>query len=152
MFYSLWMFGLQAEREHLKCPWENCSEEARRGARLYILKEVLQQRAGSLNVKKLLFKENQVSQVKGFSAFLCTGRCKSLDSLKSFFGMHLSYLWLESCVFTSWNCSGLTVGSGYSLMVGKWQVFFPSRVPSGHTGSCQRAAITDNCDILCLLI
>ena len=33
--------------------------------------EVLQQRAGSLNVKRLfLIKENQVSQVKEFSAYL----------------------------------------------------------------------------------
>ena len=32
----------------------------------------------------LLIKENQISQVKEFSAFLCLGRCKILDSLKSF--------------------------------------------------------------------
>ena len=33
--------------------------------------EVLQQRAGSLNLKRLLqIKENQISQVKEFSAFL----------------------------------------------------------------------------------
>ena len=45
--------------------------------------EVLQQRAGSLNIKILLFiKENQISQVKEFSAFLCMERCKSLCSLK----------------------------------------------------------------------
>ena len=47
--------------------------------------EVLQQRAGSLNVKRLfLIKENQITQVKEFSAFLCMERCKSLGSLKSF--------------------------------------------------------------------
>ena len=41
----------------------------------------------SLNVKiLLLIKENQISQVKEFSAFLCMGRCKSLGSLKSFLG------------------------------------------------------------------
>ena len=41
-------------------------------------------RAGSLNVKSvLLIKENQTSQVKEFSAFLCMGRCRSLGSLKS---------------------------------------------------------------------
>ena len=37
------------------------------------------------NVKRLLLnKENQIFQVKEFSAFLCMGRCKSLGSLKSF--------------------------------------------------------------------
>ena len=47
--------------------------------------EVLRQRADSLNIKRLLImKENQISQVKEFDAFLCMGRCKSLGSLKSF--------------------------------------------------------------------
>ena len=32
----------------------------------------------------LWIKENQISQVKKFSTFLCVGRCKSLSSLKSF--------------------------------------------------------------------
>ena len=37
--------------------------------------EVLQQRAGSLNIKtQLLIKENQISQVKEFSALLYMGR------------------------------------------------------------------------------
>ena len=34
--------------------------------------------------KLLLIKENHISQVKEFSAFICVGRCKSLGSLKSF--------------------------------------------------------------------
>ena len=47
--------------------------------------EFLQQRAGSLNIKRLLLiKENQISPVKELSAFLCMGRCRSLDSLKTF--------------------------------------------------------------------
>ena len=47
--------------------------------------KVLQQRAGSLNFERLLLiKENQISQVKEFSAFLCMGRGKSLGSLKLF--------------------------------------------------------------------
>ena len=37
-----------------------------------------------INKRLLLIKENQTSQVKEFSAFLCVGRCKSLGSLKSF--------------------------------------------------------------------
>ena len=48
--------------------------------------EVLQQRAGSLNIKRLLLiKGRQICQVKDFSSFLCMGRCKSPGSLKSFF-------------------------------------------------------------------
>ena len=47
--------------------------------------KVLQQRAGSLNIERLLLiKENQISQVKEFSAFLYKGRGKSLGSLKPF--------------------------------------------------------------------
>ena len=47
--------------------------------------EVLQQRAGNLNIKRLLLtKENQISKIKEFSTFLCMGRFKSLVSLKSF--------------------------------------------------------------------
>ena len=33
-------------------------------------REVLQQRTGSLNIKQLLIKENEESQVKEFTAFL----------------------------------------------------------------------------------
>ena len=46
--------------------------------------EVLQQRAGSLNIKRLLLiNGNQISQVMEFSTFLYMERCKSLGSLKS---------------------------------------------------------------------
>ena len=45
--------------------------------------EVLQQRADSMNINRLLLmKENQISQVKEFSTFVCRGRCKSLGCLK----------------------------------------------------------------------
>ena len=47
--------------------------------------EVLQQRAGGLNIRGLLLvKENQISQVKEFSTSLCMGRWESLGSPKSF--------------------------------------------------------------------
>ena len=46
--------------------------------------EVLQQRAGSQNIKNwLLIEENKISQVKKFSTFLCVGRYKHVGSLKS---------------------------------------------------------------------
>ena len=44
---------------------------------------VLQQRAGGQNKTLLLIKENQMSQVKEFSAFLSMGRCKRLGSRQS---------------------------------------------------------------------
>ena len=59
---------------------KNCSGEAR-GEPGYI--GVLQQKAGNWERQKIV-KENQVSQVKEFSAFLWMGRRTSLGSLKSF--------------------------------------------------------------------
>ena len=47
--------------------------------------EFLQQRLSSQNIKTLLLiKENRISQVKTFCAFLCRGKCKSLGSLDPF--------------------------------------------------------------------
>ena len=65
--------------------------------------EVLQQRAGSLNSKRLLLiKGNQISEVKEFSAFLCMGKCKSLGSLKSFLSYASPLLGASIlCLFTS---------------------------------------------------
>ena len=85
--------------------------------------EVLQQRAGGLNVKRLLLiKENQISPVKEFSAFLPMGRCKSLGSLISF--LLYTPLLSGASVFTSWASLRLTVGTGCSLMAARWQMFF----------------------------
>ena len=69
------------------------------------------------------------------------------------FGMYLSYLGPGSCVFTSWVSSGLTLGSGCSLITAGWQVFFPSCVFSGHTSSSSMVtAISGDWDILFLPI
>ena len=80
------------------------------GVRLY---GNLQQKAGILNIKNILavlwIKENQISQVKESSTFLCTERGKSLGSLSH---MHLSYMRPISCVFTSSAPLWLTIGSG----------------------------------------
>ena len=44
--------------------------------------EVLRQRAASLNIKRLLIiKENQISQVKEFSTFLCMGMASLIAQL-----------------------------------------------------------------------
>ena len=64
--------------------------------------------------------------------------------------MPFSYLGLVSYVFTSCVSSGLTVGSGCSLRAARWQVFFPSWVPSGFT-ICG-GTLANDCDIICLLI
>ena len=64
--------------------------------------EVLQQRAGSLNINRLLLiKENQISQVKKLSHFLRMGRSKSLGSLKSFFSICTSAILGQYLVFFS---------------------------------------------------
>ena len=70
--------------DHLIFIWlRDCSKEVSGEAR--ICRDFLQQRPGSWNIKGLLLiKESQTSQVRELSAFLCMGRCKSLDSLKSF--------------------------------------------------------------------
>ena len=111
--------------------------------------EVLQQRTGSVNIKRLLWtKENQISQVKEFSTFLCMGRCKSLSSLKSILCTRPSYLGPVSCVSTSWVSSGLTIGNGCSLMAARRQVFLPSWVFWGLTSSPSVVAgIPGDCDI-----
>ena len=67
--------------------------------------------------------------------------------------MHLSYLGPVSCFhILSFFFSGLNLGSGYSLVAARWQVFFPSWVSSGLISSpFTVAALPDDCDILCLL-
>ena len=138
----------------------------RGGARLYINRSIATK--GKLNIERLnikslaikrlwLIKENQISQVKEFSAFLCMGRCKSLGSLKSFlwYASQLSGAYI--LVSTSWVFSGLTVGSGCSLLASRWQVIlcflpeFPQGSP-GHLWWSEVAAVFDDFDILCLLI
>ena len=89
--------------------------------------EVSQQKADSLNIKRLLLiTENQTSQIKEFSSLLSMGRCKRLGSLKSF-------LWyapqLSGASFLCFShpesllSSGLTIGIGCSLKAARWQVF-----------------------------
>ena len=75
--------------------------------------------------------ENQISQVKEFSAFLWVWTHRN-----HFFAIHLSYLGHILC-FKALVSSGLAVRSGSSSpMSARWQVLFVSfRVPSGLTGS-----------------
>ena len=78
----------------------------------------------------------QTSQVKEFSAFLFTGRCKSLGSLKSFL-----YLGPVSCAFHTLSFSGLPSGNGYIQADGCRCLRSSSWVP-------WRAGISEDCDIL----
>ena len=119
------MFYL-AETFRTSGPGENCSMEARGGAGLY---RSFVTKGRCLNIKSLLLiKENQITQVKGFSAFLCMGRYRNLGSLRQFLshapqlpGASASILCSHILSFRS---SGLTVGSGYSLMAARWPLFF----------------------------
>ena len=86
----------------------------------------LQQKAGILNIKTILavlwIKENQISQIKESSTFLCTGRGKSLGSRSH---MYLSYMRAVSCVFTSSAPLLLSTGSGCICI---WWLPYPAGV------------------------
>ena len=81
MYYLVGIFRTLSLRQHLKQPQGNYSKDVS-GELGYI--GVLQQRTSSLEHQKIMLKENQISQVKEFSTFLCMGRCRNLGSLKSF--------------------------------------------------------------------
>ena len=74
--YFIWQTKLRTEvwDTASQITLRDCSEEVR-GEPGYIQ---------AFTTRLLLIKENPISQVKEFSAFLCMGRCKSLGSLKSF--------------------------------------------------------------------
>ena len=79
------------------------------------IQEFLQQRPGSQNIKRwLLIKENQLSQVKEFSAFLCMERHKSLGSLKAFFWNAPQLSRASISCFLILSFLGCTVGGGCS--------------------------------------
>ena len=83
MFYSTGIFRTSSPGGIISSNPERIAARRKGGKPAYI--GVLQPRAGSLNIKRLLLiKDNQICLVKEFGAFLCVGRCKSLGSLKSF--------------------------------------------------------------------
>ena len=109
---------------------------------------------GGCNMKRWLFlKENQISQGKEFSAFLCMGICKSLGSLKSllWYAPQLSgasilcFLILSlRKVHRRGHCSSWLLDGRHSL--------FASWVPSGLTVGAAVMWWLDGCNSLCLLI
>ena len=107
---------------------------------------VLQQRAGSLNVKGLLLKKTRY--LTEFHAFLCTGRCRSLGSLKSPLGCAPRL----SGANTPCSRPELPQRSGRERLcsTGCWMaglVLLPGS-PWGLKGSHWRATVTDDYDIL----
>ena len=130
MFYLVGIFRTSSPGDSFSSNWENCSSGAQGGVRLY---GSLQQGEGSLNIKRLLLiMENQISQVKEFSALLCMGRLKSLGLLKLF----LSY----ASQLSGTRCSPGGLADGCQI------VFLGC--PLGSEIHNWRAGITDCCDIL----
>ena len=87
--------------------------------------EILQQKAGSLNIKRLLsFKENQITQVKEYIYFLYVEDVRGWANWNYSFDIHLSYqasiLWMN--ILSSSGLT-LTVGRGLSLREAGWQAF-----------------------------
>ena len=82
MFYSVGIFRVSRLRDNISSNTERTAPRRWRWGGEVRLYRSLQQRASSLNIKWLLLvKENQISQVKEFRAFLCMGRCESLGEL-----------------------------------------------------------------------
>ena len=109
--------------------------------------EVSQQKADSLNIKRLLLiKENQISQVKEFSTFLCMGGCKKESGLTEIIpfisvsairGQHLMF-------FTSWAPLGSLYGVAATWWLLDLRYSSTSWVP---LCSDWRSGIADNCGL-----
>ena len=124
MYYLVGIFRISSLGESISINPEGTALRRQGEEPDYI--KVLQQRAGSLSIKRLLLiKKNQISQVKEFRTFLCMGRFKSLGSLKLIL-LYVSQLTWGQCpvFFTSWASLGLTIGSAWSLKAARSQVLF----------------------------
>ena len=76
MFYLVGNFRTLGPGDSISSSSER--ETLRRQGEESVYIEVLQQKAGSLNIKRSLsVKGNHISQVKEFSTFLCMGRYES---------------------------------------------------------------------------
>ena len=96
--------------------------------------------------------EALISQVKHFSTFICMGRCKSLDSLKSFLSYALHLPWVSIPCFSHpeppWG-SPQGVVEPWLLLDNRYS---PSWVCLGLTSSYWGAGIADDWWHPCLLI
>ena len=83
MFYSADIWRTLSLGHSISDNAEKLFRRGKWGARIY--RDFCNKRPGSWTIKGLLLiKENEITQIKEFSAFLCMGRCMSLGSLKSF--------------------------------------------------------------------
>ena len=124
MFYSLGVFRTLGPRDSISCDPERTAPRRQWEESDY--RDVLQQRASSLNIKRLLWiKRNQITQVKELNNFLCIGRRKSPGLTEIIPFICISTLWGQYPVFFHILSSlGLTVGSGCNMMAVRSQVFF----------------------------
>ena len=84
MFYSMGIFRTSSPGDSISSNPERTAP-GRQGVGSQVIQTFCNKGQAVGNIKRLLLiKENQISQGKEFSAFLCMGRCKSLGSLKSF--------------------------------------------------------------------
>ena len=92
MFYSAGIFRTSSPGDSISSNLKGTALRSRGGEAGYI--EVLQQRAGNLNVKRLLLiKENEISQVKEFSVFLCMGASLVAQMVKNLPAMQENLGW-----------------------------------------------------------
>jgi len=112
----------------------------------------LQQRAGGLDIKRLLLvKENQISQVREFSTFLCLGRCESgLTGIVPL--ICVSALLGQYPVFFAHPERSFGAHHREWLQLDGYQVPCVLPLPECPGGSHGRAAIADDCDVLFFLI
>ena len=132
----------------------DCSKEARQGARIC---RSFATKTGGWNIKRwLLIKENQMSQVKQFSTFLCMGGYRSPGSLKSFLWWETSAIWGQYPAFLHPESpQHVQLGEGVPQWLRVWQWahhLSPSWVPAGLTVGAAVMRWFDGCNLLCLLI
>ena len=137
VFYLVGIFKTSSMRDSISSNVARTLRRRRGEEPGYI--EGLQQRAGSLNIKRVLqIKENQTSQVKEFSTFLCMGRCKSRGWLNS--------LLLQASQLFCVNILCFHILSSFGAYCREWLkpddcqiagiVLFPG-CPQAHTGRLQ---------------
>ena len=71
MFYLVGIFRTSSLGDSISSNLRELLQGGYQGEPGYM--EVLQQKSGGQNIKRWLIKENQISQIKKFSAFLCLG-------------------------------------------------------------------------------
>ena len=143
MFYSVGIFRISRLRDSISSNPERTAPRRWRWGGQVRLYRSLQQRAGSLNIKWLLLvKENQISQVEEFRAFLCMG-----TEIIPF--ICISAVWGQyPLFFTSHHL--LSAHSREWLQPDSYQIagIILPRCPPGSEIHIWRARISDGCDIL----